>query len=192
MTAPRVGLFGLLGTGNIGNDASMEAVLRYLKAEHSDAILDAMCRGPEYVRVHYGIEAIPLLWYQKYEQRAAGVTLIALKVLTKAVDAFRTASWVRRHDVVIVPGMGVLEATLPLRPWQTPYAMLLLCASVLTPVLSAGLTPGCGILQSPLWNRGISARLRSAVGYIGPCGDILGQLALTLEDCTGVTSVAGG
>jgi hypothetical protein len=62
----------------------------------------------------------------------------------------------------------------------------------LTPVLSAGLTPGCGILQSPLWNRGISARLRSAVGYIGPCGDILGQLALTLEDCTGVTSVPGG
>ena len=47
MTAPRVGLFGLLGTGNIGNDASMEAVLRYLRAEHSDAILDTMCRGPE-------------------------------------------------------------------------------------------------------------------------------------------------
>jgi polysaccharide pyruvyl transferase WcaK-like protein len=45
------------------------------------------------------------------------------------IDAFRTASWVRRHDVVIVPGMGVLEATVPLRPWQTPYSMFLLCAS---------------------------------------------------------------
>ena len=45
------------------------------------------------------------------------------------IDAFRTASWVRRHDVVIVPGMGVLEATLPLRPWHTPYSMFLLCAS---------------------------------------------------------------
>ena len=127
--APRVGLFGLLGAGNIGNDASMESVLRYLRAEHRDAILDAMCKGPEQVRVHYGIEAIPLLWYQKYEQRASGVTAIALKVLGKGVDAFRTVSWVRRHDVVIVPGMGVLEATLPLRPWQTPYALFLLCAS---------------------------------------------------------------
>ena len=29
--APRVGLFGYLGSGNIGNDASMEAVLRYLR-----------------------------------------------------------------------------------------------------------------------------------------------------------------
>ena len=126
---PRVGLFGLLGSGNIGNDASMESVLRYLKADHPDAMLDAMCKGPEWLRGQYGIEAVPLLWYHKYEQRVSGVTATALKVLGKGVDAFRTASWVRRHDVVIVPGMGVLEATLPLRPWLTPYAMFLLCAS---------------------------------------------------------------
>jgi polysaccharide pyruvyl transferase WcaK-like protein len=51
------------------------------------------------------------------------------KGLGKLVDVFRTAAWVRRHDVVIVPGMGVLEATLPLRPWGFPYALFLLCAS---------------------------------------------------------------
>ena len=45
------------------------------------------------------------------------------------VDAYRTCAWVRRHDVVIVPGMGVLEATLPLRPWRTPYLMFLTCLS---------------------------------------------------------------
>jgi polysaccharide pyruvyl transferase WcaK-like protein len=127
--APRVGLFGLLGSGNIGNDASMESVLGYLSTEHPDAIVDAMCMGPEKLRGHYGIEAIPLLWVRKYEQRSSGRTLIALKVLGKVVDAFRTASWVRRHDVVIVPGMGVLEASLPLRASGVPYAMFLLSAS---------------------------------------------------------------
>ena len=127
--APRVGLFGYLGSGNIGNDASMEAVLRYLGADHPDAIVDAMCMGPERLKGQYGIEAIPLLWYQKYERRASGVTAIPLKVLGKGADAFRTASWVRRHDVVIVPGMGVLEASLPVRPWGYPYTMFLLCAS---------------------------------------------------------------
>lgn len=30
---------------------------------------------------------------------------------------------------MIVPGMGVLEATLPLRPWGFPYSLFLLCAS---------------------------------------------------------------
>ena len=49
--------------------------------------------------------------------------------LGMGIDAFRTASWVRHHDAVIVPGMGVLEATVPMRPWQTPYSMFLLCAS---------------------------------------------------------------
>jgi len=127
--APRVGLFGLLGSGNIGNDASLESVLRYLAAERPDAIVDAMCMGPERLRDHYGIEAIPLQWSRKYEGRASGRMLIALKAAGKAADAVRTASWVRRHDVVIVPGMGVLEASLPLRASGVPYAMFLLGAS---------------------------------------------------------------
>ena len=41
--APRVGLFGLLGSGNIGNDASLDAVLGYLRSYHPDVVLDAMC-----------------------------------------------------------------------------------------------------------------------------------------------------
>lgn len=126
---PRVGLFGLLGSGNIGNDASMDVVLRYLRTDHPDAVLDAMCRGPEEVRAKCGIDAVPLLWSQKYEGRVPGVAGKAIRLLGKAVDPFHTASWVRRHDAVIVPGMGALEASLPLRPWQTPYAMFLLCAS---------------------------------------------------------------
>jgi polysaccharide pyruvyl transferase WcaK-like protein len=108
--APRVGLFGLLGSGNIGNDASMESMLGYLRADHSDVVLDAMCKGPDGLRERFGVAAIPLNWYQKYEKQASGVSAIALKALGKGVDVFRTASWVRRHDVVIVPGTGILEA----------------------------------------------------------------------------------
>jgi polysaccharide pyruvyl transferase WcaK-like protein len=126
---PRVGIFGLLGSGNIGNDASMEAVLHYLRASHPGAVIDAMCFGPGRVRSMYGIDAVPLAWYCRYETRASGITAIGLKVAGKIFDAFRIASWVRRHDVVIVPGMGVLETTLPLRALGTPYEMFLLCAS---------------------------------------------------------------
>jgi polysaccharide pyruvyl transferase WcaK-like protein len=124
-----VGLFGNLGSGNIGNDASMEAVLQYIRADHPGTTLDAMCGGARSVRERYGIPAVPLFWYQRYEQRVSGILAIPLKVLGKGVDVFRTAAWVRRHDAVIVPGMGVLEASLPLRPWGFPYAMFLLCAS---------------------------------------------------------------
>ncbi|MQA14190.1 MAG: hypothetical protein GEV09_08460 [Pseudonocardiaceae bacterium] len=128
-TGPRVGLFGLLGAGNLGNDGSLEAVLAYLRAEHPDAVLGCLCSGPGQVTARYGIPATPLSWYQSYEATASGVPGAALKVVGKALDAIRTVRWVRRFDVVIVPGAGVLETTLPLRPWGFPYALFLLCAS---------------------------------------------------------------
>lgn len=125
----RVGLFGLLGSGNIGNDTSLESMLHYLRTDHPDAIVDAMCSGPERVQARYGVPTVALSWYQRHEQSASGLKAIALKAAGKGLDTFRIAAWIRRHDVVIVPGMGVLETTLPLRALGTPYAMFLACAS---------------------------------------------------------------
>ncbi|MER5906298.1 polysaccharide pyruvyl transferase family protein [Streptomyces mirabilis] len=125
----RVGVFGLLGSGNLGNDGSLEAVLGYLRADHPDAVVDALCGGPEAVTARFGIPATRMHWNRAEYRTASRVGSIASKGLGKFVDIFRTAAWVRRHDVVIVPGMGVLEATLPLRPWGFPYSLFLLCAS---------------------------------------------------------------
>ncbi|WP_329404156.1 polysaccharide pyruvyl transferase family protein [Streptomyces melanogenes] len=128
-TPVRVGVFGLLGSGNLGNDGSLEAVLGYLRADHPEAVVDALCGGPEVVATRYRIPATRLHWYRGEYRTASRAGAIAGKGLGKLVDVFRTAAWVRRHDVVIVPGMGVLEATLPLRPWGFPYSLFLLCAS---------------------------------------------------------------
>ncbi|MDW6057027.1 polysaccharide pyruvyl transferase family protein [Streptomyces sp. FXJ1.4098] len=128
-TPVRVGVFGLLGSGNLGNDGSLEAVLGYLRAEHPGAVVDALCGGPEAVTARFGIPATRLHWNRAEYRTASRAGAIAAKGLGKLVDVFRTAAWVRRHDVVIVPGMGVLEATLPLRPWGFPYSLFLLCAS---------------------------------------------------------------
>lgn len=125
----RVGLFGLLGSGNIGNDTSMESMLHYLRTDHPDAIVDAMCSGPEQVQARYGIQGVALSWYSRHEQSPSGLKAMVLKVAGKCLDTFRIASWVRRHDVVIVPGMGVLETTLPLRALGIPFAMFLVCVS---------------------------------------------------------------
>jgi len=128
-SALRVGFFGHLGARNIGNDASLEAVLSYLRNAHPAARYDAMCPGPERVAQQYGIDAVPLYWQQRFDQRLSGAASIAAKTIGKGIDAFRTAAWVRRHDVVIVPGAGVLEASLPLWPWGMPLALCLLSAS---------------------------------------------------------------
>lgn len=74
-------------------------------------------RGPADGQDRYGVPAIALRWLPPGERRAAtGMVATARKSVGKAVDTVRIASWVRRHEVVIVPGMGVLKTTLPLRP----------------------------------------------------------------------------
>ncbi|WP_369355672.1 polysaccharide pyruvyl transferase family protein [Streptomyces sp. cg2] len=156
-TRLRVGVFGLLGSGNLGNDGSLEAVLGYLRAEHPKAVVDALCGGPEVVTARYRIPATRLHWYRGEYRTASRAGAIAGKALGKLVDAVRTAAWVRRHDVVIVPGMGVLEATLPLRPWGFPYALFLLCASGRLLRTRVGLV---GVGAAPIGNRSTRALVR--------------------------------
>jgi polysaccharide pyruvyl transferase WcaK-like protein len=128
--APRVGLFGILGSGNSGNDASMETVLAFLRHAHPDAVVDAMGGGtPEVMQAKYGIDATPLYWYMKYEGRATWVSVTPLKVLGKGLDVVRTMRWVRRQDAVIVPGAGPLEFTLPVRIWGFPLTLFLVALS---------------------------------------------------------------
>ena len=124
-----VGLFGLLGSGNIGNDASMKAVLRYLQNRHPSAVIDAMCSGPETVTETYGIDAVQMFCFDRYDRVCAGPLASILRLPSRILDLFRISAWVRQHDIVIVPGAGVLEASLPLRPWNTPYGLFLLSAS---------------------------------------------------------------
>jgi polysaccharide pyruvyl transferase WcaK-like protein len=130
--APRVGLVGLLGQGNVGNDGSLEAMLAYLGAEHPDAILDFLCTGTDQIMARYGVPATRIRWYNRQTQGPASMTALAagrLKVpLGMIIDAFRIGTWVRRHDVVMVPGMGVLETSQPLRSWHFPYSMFLISA----------------------------------------------------------------
>jgi polysaccharide pyruvyl transferase WcaK-like protein len=164
----RVGIFGLLGSGSLGNDGSMEVMLAYLKSEHPGAVLGAMCNGPEAISDRYGIEATQLFWSQKYERTTSGLTLTAIRILGKVLDVARTAAWTRRHDVVIVPGAGVLEATLPIRAWQLPSALFVLCVSArLWGTRVALVSVGASVMeQRPTrWLQNSAARLASYRSY---------------------------
>lgn len=120
---PRIGLLGEVGMGNIGNDASMEAVLAYLSSRHPRAALDVLCATAETVRARYGVPATSMGWYSPKGMLPRPVH-IALKILGKVIDPFRVASWVRGHDAVWVTGTGILDATLPVRPWGPPLVLL--------------------------------------------------------------------
>ncbi len=127
--APRVGLFGLFGSGNLGNDGSLEAMLAYLRTHHPEAIVDVKCPGPRRVKATYGVDAVALQWYTTYAGRTSGVTAVALKVIGKAVDAFRALSWPATTMLWLCPAPASSKSTLRLRASGTPYNLFLLCAS---------------------------------------------------------------
>lgn len=123
---PRVGILGRFGSGNLGNESSLEAVLERLQACRPDVRLDAMCSGPDELSRRRMIGATSMHWLDRprtvpgLPRRIASPMLIAIGAV---VDAFRTSRWVARHDHVLVPGTGPLESTTHVRPWQTPWVL---------------------------------------------------------------------
>jgi polysaccharide pyruvyl transferase WcaK-like protein len=124
--ALRVGLYGMLGSGNWGNDGSMEVVYDFLLDRLPGARLEFMVMGPEVVSQRYGGQASHMRWRMAHMDRLAFLPDALLKVVGRLLDPLRTLRWVRRQDVVIVPGAGVLEATIPVRPWGIPADLLML------------------------------------------------------------------
>lgn len=122
----RVGLFGILGSGNWGNDGSLDVVVSLLRERFPDAHLGSMVMGPEGLAARYGVPGVHLQWFEANEDRFRLVPSPLLKVVGRLLDPWRTLRWVREQDVVIIPGMGVFETSVPTRPWAMPASMLML------------------------------------------------------------------
>jgi polysaccharide pyruvyl transferase WcaK-like protein len=119
-----VGLFGILGSGNLGNDGSLDVIVTYLRERHPEAELGFFAMGPQHLADRYRAPAVHLQWYEAHMDRLAWVPAPLLKVVGRLLDPVRTLVWTRGHDVVVVPGAGVLETTTPMRPWALPYSLL--------------------------------------------------------------------
>jgi polysaccharide pyruvyl transferase WcaK-like protein len=126
---PRIAIFGLLGSGNLGNHGSLDAMLWFLRRDHPEAEISCVCSGPETLERQYGIPATAMTWFQAHGPGRSRVTTIARKLFGKVADLIRMPMLLRRYDLIIVPGMGVLETTLELNPWGFPYALFLMCLS---------------------------------------------------------------
>jgi len=124
----RIALFGYLGSGNIGNDASLETVLAWLKSDHPNVEVQCITIAPDEVTARYGLPSVPLSWYSSGQSRSR-VTEASRKLIGRLIDVPRSYSLAGSVDAVIVPGMGVLEESLGERPWGLPLGLFLMAAA---------------------------------------------------------------
>lgn len=133
----RIGIFGNFGIGNFGNDATLESMLLFLKQTQPDAEVTCVCTVPEKVRRDHGIPALPV--------RQSGPSL-----LRKLSNWSYAISVVRKFDVLIIPGTGILnDFWAP--PLTLPYVVFRWClAARLCGVRIAFVSVGAGPLHHPL------------------------------------------
>ena len=120
----RIALYGYLGSGNLGNDASFETVLSWLRSVHLQVDVHCITIAPEQIVARYGVPSVRLAWRFANDGGSKMVGTV-LKLLARVIDVPRTFRLVGTTDAVVVPGMGVLEERLGVRPWGLPYWLLL-------------------------------------------------------------------
>jgi polysaccharide pyruvyl transferase WcaK-like protein len=122
----RVALFGVLGCGNLGNDASFETVLDWLRTTHPETEVLCVTPAPGEVKARYQVPSVQLA-AGAGPRWAAGMPR-ASKLLGRLGAVPRSLALARSLDAVVVPGMGVLEEALGIRPWSFPTWLFLMAA----------------------------------------------------------------
>lgn len=161
----RVALFGGFGIGNFGNDASLEAMLRFMREHRPDAELTCICSNPKGLPERFQIAAIPTVI------KPSGPLRILNRLMLRFPSAI--ASWIHsfrvlgRFDVVVVAGTGVFDDFRD-TPFGWPSRSLRwTLASRLRGVRYAYVSVGAGPLVNPIsrWLMKTAAQLADYRSY---------------------------
>jgi polysaccharide pyruvyl transferase WcaK-like protein len=117
-----VGLFGGFGSGNFGNDGSLESMLLFLRRVAPEQRLLCICGDPAAVEQAFGVDAIPIHWKPRCPARGR-MAVLAQKVLGRATLWLHAVRHLRSLKVLIVPGTGLLD-DFAVSPLGWPFDLL--------------------------------------------------------------------
>jgi polysaccharide pyruvyl transferase WcaK-like protein len=120
--------YGYLGSGNFGNDASLETVVDWLSAEHPSVNLRCITLAPDVCEERYRIPSVPLASLAPRAGPDADAPALR-KLAGRLGDLPRSLRLAGSADAVIIPGMGVLEESLDVQPWGLPTWLFLLASA---------------------------------------------------------------
>lgn len=127
-----VALYGDFGTSNLGNEATLEAILSAVSRRRPAADVVCICTNPRVAAPRHRVEAVPV--FAGGSLRAAGPTSLAGALVRKALRVAlgvlgEPLSWAMgfhrlgRVELMIVPGTGLLTDAYGLFGWGT-YGLL--------------------------------------------------------------------
>lgn len=125
----KIALFGVFANGNLGNDATLEAMLANLAIWAPAAEVCCICPDPAAVQRRYGIAAIPIdVTPASSGDRSLGGRVLRLGGRVRQEFALwgESAARLRGVDHLLITGTGVLD-DFGVRPWNLPYDLYKWC-----------------------------------------------------------------
>jgi polysaccharide pyruvyl transferase WcaK-like protein len=116
--APRITLLGNFGTGNLGNDASLRVAVQQLRALVPAAHLAIACPAPDEIAATYQLPTFPIVPHRDWTARLGRPARMVLRPFVELVRWTSVMRHVRRADLVVVPGTGILDDF-----WESPFGM---------------------------------------------------------------------
>jgi polysaccharide pyruvyl transferase WcaK-like protein len=162
-----IAFFGLYGAGNLGNDAALTSAIGVIRRLDPQAELVCASFHPEAVRSTYGIEAVPIHMSGPLPDTPRGSRLLRavqrpLYEIARWISVYR---FIRRTDLVIVPGTGILD-DFGENPRRMPYHLFRWSLGAkLARTTFAFVSVGAGPIQHPV-NRFL---MKNAVRLSGYC-----------------------
>lgn len=133
----KIAIFGNFGIGNFGNEATLAAMLDFLRRSNSEIELTCICTRPERVQREHDLPALPL-------------TRSAPSLIRKLDNILYAIQTIRKFDVLLIPGTGILN-DFTAAPLGMPYTVFRWClAAKLCGVRTAFVSTGAGPSYHPL------------------------------------------
>jgi len=105
----KISLLGQFGSGNSGNDGSLEAMLIYLRRLRPDAELVCICSNPALITARYNIQSISVGGPLLSSRWAKAIDKILLKLPRRIALLFISIAQLNGFDLMIIPGTGILD-----------------------------------------------------------------------------------
>ncbi len=105
----KISLLGQFGSGNSGNDGSLEAMLIYLRGMKPDAELVCICSSPALIAERYKIRTIGVGGPPLSSRWAKAANRILFKLPRRLALVLVATVQLNGFDVMIIPGTGILD-----------------------------------------------------------------------------------
>lgn len=122
----RIGLFGLFGGGNSGNDASLESMIAFLRRVGLDSNVMCICSNPARIEQLYGVASKRMTPVYDEGSVGAAINRLFLRIPYRLFGIWYAFREARKLDALIVPGTGFLDDFQD-SPFGWPFMVLKWC-----------------------------------------------------------------